>query len=245
MAELMPGWKEALTASTTGTEADLIRGGLDAGSSGAANQRRAEVAARMATALVGLQSQARTSALNEINQYQSQEDARVAHELGLRNIAFSETGQVYGSPVQMFGQTPTALSAILNRDMGTGVYTGMPGTSAATTAWSSIPTARFTGMPSTGSLGSTLNIGSAANLTMPQSYGFSDWIGDPSMTSAGNIYNPTGYLNTMSNTFIKPNSNPGTGMQAAGAGFGDMFKALWPGQYTGATAGGGSWVWKP
>ncbi len=233
MAELMPGWKSALTASTTANEADLIRSGLDAGSSGNANERRAEIASRMATALVGLQGQARTGALNEIAQYQSQEDARVAHELGLRNLAFSETGQVHGSTIPMYGQTPSVLSAILNRDIGSGIYTGMPGTSASTTAWSSLPTARFTGMPGTSSLGATLNIGSATNTQMPGSYGFSDWLGNPTMTSAGNIYNPTGYLTAMSNTFMKPNSDPATGMTQFGKGLAGMGKgidALWPSQ---------------
>jgi hypothetical protein len=126
----------------------------------------------------------------------------------------------------MYGQTPSVLSAILNRDIGSGIYTGMPGTSASTTAWSSLPTARFTGMPGTSSLGATLNIGSATNTQMPGSYGFSDWLGNPTMTSAGNIYNPTGYLTAMSNTFMKPNSDPGTGLKAAGEGLVDMGRGV-------------------
>jgi hypothetical protein len=66
---------------------------------------------------------------------------------------------------------------------------------------------------------------------MPGSYGFSDWLGNPTMTSAGNIYNPTGYLTALSNTFMKPNSSPATGMTQFGKGLAGMGKgidALWP-----------------
>jgi len=82
-------------------------------------------------------------------------------------------------------------------------------------------------MPGTSSLGATLNIGSATNTQMPGSYGFSDWLGNPTMTSAGTMYNPGGYLTAMSKTFMKPSSDPGTGMTAAGEGLADMAR-YWP-----------------
>jgi len=228
MGELMPGWKSALTAATSQGEADLIRRGV--GTDGADNNaRRAEIASRMSTALVSLQGQARQSAMGEISNYQQNEDARIAHELNKRGLLMGEAEQATAPQVGMLGQAPQLGSAVLHRDVGTGVYGGMPTTSAATMAYQNIPTAIYTQMPGQSSIGQTLGINSATTTMMPSTAPIAGWHGLNSKTTAGSIYNPTGYLSAMGQTFQRPRNDPSTGMNAAGAGLQDLFKT--PGMF--------------
>jgi len=232
MGELMPGWKSALTAATSQGEADLIRRGLNGGDD---NARRAEIASRMSTALVSLQGQARQSAIGEISNYQQNEDARIAHELRKRNLTLDETGAVYGQRVGMIGQAPQLGSAVLDRDVGSAVYTGMPTTSAATMAYQNMPSAIYSQMPTGSSIGQTMNLTSAASTMMPSTAPISAFLGLPSRTTAGSIYNPSGYLSAMGQTFQRPQNDPSTGMNAAGAGLQDLFKI--PGMFGNPAAG--------
>jgi hypothetical protein len=225
MADVMPGWKSALTAATSQSEANLIRRGV--GTDGADNNsRRAEIAARMSTSLASLSGQARQSAMGEIMNYQSNEDARIAHELNKRGLLMSEAQQATVPQVGMYGQAPQLGSGILNRDVGSAIYTGLPGTSTATTAYQNLPSAIWNQMPGQGSLGQTLGIGSATSNMMPSTSPIAQWLGLNTKTTAGSIYNPTGYLNAMGSTFRSPTADPSTGMQAAGAGLQDVAKNI-------------------
>ena len=235
MANVMPGWREALTAATSTTDAGIIRAGLgDQG--GNANQQRGEVAARMSASLMALQNQAKTAAIGEITSYQGMEDQRIADELRKRNLAMSETAATYGPSIGYEGQTPGIGTSVLYRDPGSAAYGGLPGTSLASTAYQNLPSAYYAGSPNISSLGATLNLPSAAYTGMPSS-GIGNWLGMPTSTSAGQIYNPTGYLSAMSGTFMNQNVNPGTGMAAAGTAFSDLIKIF--GNMSGGTGGGG------
>ena len=237
MSELMPGWKAALTAASSAGEADLIRRGIGT-DGGDNNSRRAEIASRMATSLASLQGQARQSAMGEIMNYQQNEDARIAHELNKRGLLMSEAEQATMPQVGMLGQAPQLGSAVYDRDVGSAVYTGMPTTSTATTAYQSLPSAIYDRFPSLSSIGNTLNLTSATTQMMPSTSPIAGWHGLNSKTTAGSIYNPGAYMSAIGNTFQRPQSNPSTGMQAAGAGLSNLFQT--PGMF--GNPAGASWV---
>jgi len=223
MADVMPGWRAALTAASSAGEADLIRRGV--GTDGADNNaRRAEIASRMSTALASLQGQARQSAMGEIMNYQQNEDARIAHELNKRGLLLGEAEQATMPQVGMLGQAPQLGSAVYDRDVGSAVYTGMPTTSTATTAYQNLQSAIYDRFPSLSSIGNTLNMTSATSQMMPSTAPIAGWHGLNSKTSAGNLYNPGAYMSAIGQTFQRPQSNPATGMSAAGAGLSDLFK---------------------
>lgn len=238
MADMMPGWRAALTAATSAGEADIIRRGIGT-DGGDNNARRAEIASRMSTALSSLQGQARQAAMSEIMNYQQNEDARVAHELNKRGLLLGEAEQATVPQIGMIGQAPALQSAILDRDVGTAMYTGLPATSLAHNQWQNIPSALYDRMPGLSSLGSTLNKTSAVTTMMPNSSPFATFHATPDRTSAASIYNQSPYLTAIGNTFQQPSANPATGMSAAGKGIGKIIENVpwdsWLGRSTSNT----------